>query len=497
MRRFGILAASLLLLVGLALVRLPTAAIAQSPAPFLYAFLTRDAANPEQLTVNTFDPATPDQMMASFSFTANRYASGAYPSPDGRWLALAYSPGTGFAPDNDAIFWVVDVVTGQARRIAPIDLISDDSTLLETFPAIYWSPDSQYLAFTKHAGQGDNIGLYSVKTQLLTTLNTDRAIRYQLTWSNDSSTLVAQARRCDSSQCRLSFEIYDIGTKKLLFAMPFQPSSKIIPENYNVVACYLSWSPNDQSIGFMYPCDGTTASSYNEIYTFRASGGQVTRLTDMQATLGENFSDPGIESVHKLLWIDGQTLLVSTTASKAQRTAIIQQTIAYNVLNRRATPVSDNAFSALAFDKTSGRIALRMGSVSGDTAITEPTVQIATYSNNTLTIQRTISCDGALSWSPDGIYLVCSTFDKATFIRWQDQRITTHTFNAGDVPFGWITALAAINRIPFPLVEPTSTPLPTSTPKQTATLVPSATPVPTSTPQPSSTPLIELRVEES
>ncbi len=89
----------------------------------------------------------------------------AYPSPDGAWIAY---------DDNNRDLWVLNVATGEARRI---------SENREGIGDMAWSPDGRWLAFTMRAMNSfGQIKLYSVEDGTTVPLTSDRVNSFSVAW---------------------------------------------------------------------------------------------------------------------------------------------------------------------------------------------------------------------------------------------------------------------------------------------------------------------------
>jgi tricorn protease len=89
----------------------------------------------------------------------------AHPSPDGAWIAY---------DDNNSDLWVLNVATGESRRI---------SENREGIGDMAWSPDSRWLAYTMVAMNSfRQIKLYSVEDGTTVPLTSDRVNSFSLAW---------------------------------------------------------------------------------------------------------------------------------------------------------------------------------------------------------------------------------------------------------------------------------------------------------------------------
>ncbi|MGD2153727.1 MAG: S41 family peptidase [Gemmatimonadales bacterium] len=89
----------------------------------------------------------------------------ARPSPDGAWIAY---------DDNNSDLWVLNVATGESRRI---------SENREGIGDMAWSPDSRWLAFTMTAMNSfRQIKLYSVEDGETVPLTSDRVNSFSVAW---------------------------------------------------------------------------------------------------------------------------------------------------------------------------------------------------------------------------------------------------------------------------------------------------------------------------
>ncbi|UCC71473.1 MAG: PD40 domain-containing protein [Gemmatimonadota bacterium] len=105
------------------------------------------------------EPLTDDGMILRFR---------GYPSPDGAWIAY---------DDNNRDLWVLNVATGEGRRI---------SENREGIRDMAWSPDSRWLAFTMRAKNSfTQIKLYSVEDGTTVPLTSDRVNSFSVAWDPD------------------------------------------------------------------------------------------------------------------------------------------------------------------------------------------------------------------------------------------------------------------------------------------------------------------------
>jgi tricorn protease len=89
----------------------------------------------------------------------------AYPSPDGAWITYE---------DNNYDLWVLNVATGEGRRI---------SENREGIGDVAWSPDSRWLAFAMRAMNSfSQIKLYSVEDGTTVPLTSDRVNSFSSAW---------------------------------------------------------------------------------------------------------------------------------------------------------------------------------------------------------------------------------------------------------------------------------------------------------------------------
>lgn len=104
------------------------------------------------------------------------------PSPDGRWIAHT---------DYDRRIWLVDLRSGATRQIA-----TSSGQIASPDPAMAWSPDSQWLAFS---AVGDlrmsGLWLYDVETGGVRHLTSDRYEDWRPAWSPDGSWLYFLSNR--------------------------------------------------------------------------------------------------------------------------------------------------------------------------------------------------------------------------------------------------------------------------------------------------------------
>jgi tricorn protease len=95
-----------------------------------------------------------------------------YPAPDGKHFAYS---------DKDDDLWVVDVVTGAAKKI---------SLHREGIQDVEWSPDSRYLAFCETAlNTFRQLHVYELETGITTSLTSDRFNSSSPAWSPDGEWL--------------------------------------------------------------------------------------------------------------------------------------------------------------------------------------------------------------------------------------------------------------------------------------------------------------------
>ncbi|AVP98527.1 peptidase S41 [Ahniella affigens] len=96
-----------------------------------------------------------------------------YPSPDGHWLAH---------DDKRGQLWLLNLDTGENRKIDQGPKVGDD-----VYGNIRWSADSRYLALTRSNSSRalNQIHLYALANQQLTTLTSDRYDSYEPNFSPD------------------------------------------------------------------------------------------------------------------------------------------------------------------------------------------------------------------------------------------------------------------------------------------------------------------------
>jgi TolB protein len=108
--------------------------VAWSPDGARIAFTSRDAANVLQIYVTNPDGTSLHQLTHMPASEGNAQMPAW--SPDGKTLAMQVNNGQ----THTAHIWLLDVATGQTRKLAP-----HDAAYLDEIPA--WSPDGKRLAF--------------------------------------------------------------------------------------------------------------------------------------------------------------------------------------------------------------------------------------------------------------------------------------------------------------------------------------------------------------
>lgn len=123
-------------------------------------------------------------------------------SPDGKWIAAEAE-----MEASDRGIFIVDVETGKWERIK-----TDCTDLNAQHPA--WSPDSSFVAFSAESGEWFDIGLYEVRSGVITWLTQSQGDDSSPSWARNGNRLCwVHAEGATNSLCILEQEItqYRVG----------------------------------------------------------------------------------------------------------------------------------------------------------------------------------------------------------------------------------------------------------------------------------------------
>ncbi len=167
-------------------------------------------------------------------------------SPDGH--VLAYTSYRGDVPN----IYLYHLRTGEERQ-----LTSGPGLKLPGS----WSPNGRYLAFSQTQDDNTDIFLYDTKRQRTTRVTRYWGIDVSPSFAPDSTRLVFTSDRSGSPQLYLT----DVGGRP--------PIRLTYDGKYNTSP---AWAPHENVIAFV----GRSEEGTLDIYTMRADGGQLRRLTD-------------------------------------------------------------------------------------------------------------------------------------------------------------------------------------------------------------------------
>src|SRR5258708_3887396 len=279
---------------------------ADAASPYRWAYMLPDAADPDTFHFYAVNLTGPDDSL--FSIKANFAPDIAHPSPDGKWIAFGYSPTNGMR--FDGLLRLMNMNTGDIHVTGPVAMIDGDEHYMEVPQDVYWSPDSRYIAYSNKDSQSNtHLYVYDMQTGTQTELGVDND-HYFVAWSNDSISLVVQARHCNNSLCHASFDIYSI--EKLLSSIPFSPYGRDFPTNADGwEACKINWSPDNKVISFVWHCNDTFLAA-NNVYLIDVQRQLILPVTHVEKELGhyDTFARQAPA------WINDDTLLIGSWAQQ-------------------------------------------------------------------------------------------------------------------------------------------------------------------------------------
>ncbi len=155
----------------------------------------------------------------------------AIPSPDGKWVVHQ---------DKNDQMWLLEVATRAQKKIAQADSYGNSQP---GFRSVRWSPDSRWLAWTTEAGnQFEQAFLYSLDTNAITPLTTDRYNTFDPVWSADGKWIYLLSDRALKSVVQSPWgprapdphfdrpmKVYEVALRKGLRS-PFEPADELHPD---------------------------------------------------------------------------------------------------------------------------------------------------------------------------------------------------------------------------------------------------------------------------
>jgi hypothetical protein len=401
MKRFTI-ATWLVVVIGMFDILSSSSVLAQSN--YKYAYLVEQKG---ELTIRVVDPLSPQNPsdLMTTSIPDNMVFIDVYPSPDGQWIALAFSNG------NQSLIRLINAVTLATNDITGGTFYSESLSQLEERIVLLWSPDSTHFAFnTFHNNQGmDNyvwwtdIYVYTVSNGSLVNLTTDNALQFDTVWKPDSSGLIVFTDDCTTS-CISTLDVYNIASNTRQTSIGISSITQGGGTG-DAAICNLAWSPDGQYISLMASCDLTATSSFREIYAINILQGTITPVTSFTS----QFTSPDPFAIafadYATIWYDAQTLLIgirfANPATQGTRTLL------YEFPSLNQTILNAETAQAWTRDATSQKLAFR--SIWTNLTSIQPhdgVVKIATLDSNSMLnylYDGVAGCD--LTWSPDGAFL--------------------------------------------------------------------------------------------
>lgn len=400
MKRFAIM---IWLIVTIGMFDISSFIVAQSTYHYAYAVEERG-----ELTIRVVDPLSPQYPsdLMTTSIPDNMGLIAVYPSPDGQWMALAFSGG------YQSLIRLINAVTLATNDITGIAFYSESLSQLEEWTVLLWSPDSKRFTFNTFHTNGDvwwtDIFVYTVSNGSLINLTADNALQYDTVWKPDSSQLIAFTDDCTTT-CISTLDVYNIATNTRQNSIDI--SSITQGGGTGAAICNLAWSQDGLYISLMAGCD-TTAYGIREIYVINALQGTITPVTSFTS----QFTSPDPFAIafadYATIWYDAQTLLIGTKFANPETQGTLTQLYKFPAL----TPSILNAEMAQAWTQapTSQKLAFRSVTVNLPSLLTQDAVvKIATLDSNSMLTDLysgVAGCD--LSWSPDGAFLAYT--DKGT-----------------------------------------------------------------------------------
>jgi hypothetical protein len=485
---------------------------AQQPPSFQYAYLTRHNV----VAIETIDPLTGSLTPAPVqpSYSANEEIRFGKASPTGEWVFFEVITG-----ERQSTIRLVNMLTSAQR----------DIVTRANYRAIEWSPDGQHIAialrdFDMLSAPFDTY-VYSIAQNSLESVGSTIEDDYAVSWSPDGQhLLIVSIGYCaiEGQECpQIAFmEVVEVTSPSNITRTEFF--------SWRDRLCNFAWSPDSRYVSFQFSCGGLEVGVSGFIYvsdmflwdTAVNSIVPITSYTQPLSNLNSLDLSQTFFNGYSAQWLSSNQMMIAVTSGRwsdltgYDPSTVQTGTYIYTIGGSLTSFSTRSIFQGLRnpiypewpFISTQPQVIL------DDTGrnrirLTDESLQIAAWENNSLNIIRTLPSGCNLHWSPNGRYLLYTiTTTFAAGCEREVDKFNIYDRNTGNLmqvqtspisydpdAIGWVRAEGSfVTPVPTSTPSSTATPLPppvtaTDTPTSTATDAPSPTPTPTDTPTPTAT----------
>jgi hypothetical protein len=405
---------ALLALLAIFVISLSTSRAQQLPS-FQYAYLIR---NSNVVVMDSIDPLTGSQTSVSvqLSSSATERIRFGKASPTGEWVFF-------------------EVITGERqstiRLVNMLTLEQRDIVALANYRAIDWSPDGQYIAiamrdFDMLSGPFDTY-VYSIAQNRLETVGSTIEDDYAVSWSSDSQRLLIvsigyceiEGQGCPQTAL---LEVVEITSPLIITRTEFLTSRDRL--------CNFAWSPDSRFTSFQFSCGGLEVGVSGFIYisdmflwdTVANTIVPITSYTQPLSNLTAVDLSQTFFNGYSAQWLSSNQMMITVTSGRwndltgYDPSTVQTGTYIYTIGGSLTSFSTRSIFQGLRnpvypewpFISTQPQIIL------DDTGrnrirLTDESLQIASWENNSLNVVRTLPSGCNLRWSPNGEYLLYTT----------------------------------------------------------------------------------------
>ncbi|MFN8372166.1 MAG: hypothetical protein U0694_04730 [Anaerolineae bacterium] len=391
---------------------LPCHVEAQSAVTYGYAYAVHREEDDFYLQV--INPTTEEAESIFIPAREGHRIFSAQASPDGEWVyTIIRMLDSSTRPGGSYSVNLYSPRTGEMREVLY------DVRILK----ITWSPDSQWLALILRDAESINSFLgayvYHVATAALSMVSADETTPYHMEWSPDSTQLLTVGMRCPTElHCSSRFDVIEMSSITSLHSVEFDSSGDYL--------CQFAWSPDNQTIAFLYACSDSIGSGswpyIHDIYSLNLANSTFTRLTYFaqqeeypstlqQYSLGYSFA-----------WYDSSTLLRSMAGGPFQDGVgfddafYLQESVAHRADGTQVFIADQSIWDWILNPLYPTEIAFRredyvLFTTEYNTRLAQvanAAVEIATFDGTNLNVLYSGVGGCELDWSPDGTMLAYS-----------------------------------------------------------------------------------------